>query len=51
MKSPRRKDTADVVELIKAGIDLEAVQEYLREHASNLEAKFLQLVAEAESEE
>lgn len=51
LKSSRWKDIADIVELIKAGIDQDAVLEYLQENALAMESRFLQLVAEAESEE
>jgi hypothetical protein len=51
VKSPRRKDSADVVELLKAGIDGEKVSAYLSKHAPALLAKFDQLAAEAESEQ
>jgi hypothetical protein len=33
LKSPRLKDRADIVELIKAGIDVEETRQYLGHHA------------------
>jgi len=50
LKSPRRKDTADVVELIKAGTDTAKIEEYLAHHGANLAPKFKALVSEADSE-
>ena len=40
LRAARRKDEADVVELLKAGADERAVRGYLREHAPELEALF-----------
>ncbi|MBM3770297.1 MAG: hypothetical protein FJW27_03245 [Acidimicrobiia bacterium] len=50
LKSPRRKDAVDVVELVKAGIDTARVSTYLSTHAAHLAAKFEALVAEAADE-
>ena len=50
LKSPRRKDAADIVELAKAGIDSEKVMNYLTRHAPNLADTFRTLVREAEAE-
>jgi hypothetical protein len=50
LKSPRRKDAADVVELIKAGIDTTRIADYLARHAPAQSEKFKSLVAEAEAE-
>ncbi len=50
LKSPRRKDAADVVELVKAGIDTTKVAGYLERHAPNLSVKFKTLISEAEQE-
>jgi hypothetical protein len=36
LKSPRQKDRVDVIELIKAGIDLDACRTYLTRHAPAL---------------
>ena len=48
LRSPRRKDAADVVELVKAGADTARVAEYLASFAPDLTAKFQALVMEAE---
>ena len=50
LKSPRRKDAADIVELVKAGIDVAKVTAYLAEHAPNLVDRFTELSLEAEAE-
>jgi hypothetical protein len=50
LRSPRRKDAADVVELVKAGIDTATVADYLAAHAPHLLDKFRGLVSEAERE-
>ena len=49
--SPRRKDSADVIELIKAGADTKQVHEYLEQHAPQLIAKWDAAVADAVAEE
>jgi len=36
LKSPRQRDFADVVELVKAGLDAEAVGRYIAQHAPHL---------------
>jgi hypothetical protein len=51
LKSPRRKDEADVIELAKAGIDLEACRSYLSAHAPELVAAFEQAIQRASVEE
>jgi hypothetical protein len=51
LKSPRQKDRSDVVELIKAGIDIEACRRYLTTHAADLVAAFENAVVTAASEE
>lgn len=48
--SPRRKDAADIVELVKAGIDTKKVEAYLARVTPNRVAKFKTLVSEAEAE-
>ena len=48
LKASRRRDLLDVVELIKAGIDLQSVREYLQRYASDLLPKLEELVKEAE---
>ena len=50
LKSPRRKDAADVVELVKAGVDTVKIANYLASFAPNLTGKFKTLVSEAEAE-
>lgn len=51
LKSHRQKDRADVVELIKAGIDINACRRYLVTHASALVGVLEESVAKAASEE
>jgi hypothetical protein len=51
LKSPRQKDRADVVELIKAGIEIEGCRRYLTANARNLVAAFEDAVARAAAEE
>jgi len=51
LKSPRQKDRADVIELIKAGVDIAACRTYLTAHARDLLAGFDDSVARAASEE
>lgn len=51
LKSPRRKDSADVVELLKAGADPRPVRDYLRRFAADLLGKFEGLVSDACREE
>lgn len=51
LKSPRRRDAADVIELLKQGVDPAPVLAYLDRHASDMKQKFLDLVATAASEE
>lgn len=51
LKSPRFKDRADVVELVKAGLDVPAARDYLTKHASALTAKLEECVAAARAEE
>jgi hypothetical protein len=50
LKSPRRKDAADVVELVKAGVDTAKIANYLERVAPDLTGKFQILVTEAEME-
>lgn len=50
LKSPRRKDAGDVVELVKAGVDVGQVTEYLAKHAAHLVRKFKELTSEADAE-
>jgi hypothetical protein len=51
LKSPRQKDLADVVELIKAGVDIAATRAYLAGHAPGYVAAFDAAAARAASEE
>jgi hypothetical protein len=51
LKASRLKDRADVVELIKASIDVDAVRVFLQRHAPGMVAAFDKLVAEAENEQ
>jgi hypothetical protein len=50
LKSPRRKDAADVVELVKAGGDTARIADYLERFAPSLTGKFKTLVSEADAE-
>jgi hypothetical protein len=51
LRAPRQKDRADVIELIKAGIDVDACRSYLATHAPDLKAIFEAAVATAAAEE
>ena len=51
LKSPRRKDQVDVIEMIKGGIDTRRCREYLAAHAPALVAAFDESVVQAEDEE
>ena len=51
LKSPRLKDRVDVVELVKAGIDLRACRSYLAANAPGMVAMFEDSVARAAAEE
>jgi hypothetical protein len=51
LKSPRHKDRTDVIELVKAGIDVESVRAYLKAHAPAFLASFEAAVEQAASEE
>lgn len=51
LKSPREKDRADVVELVKAGTDTGAVRAWLALHAPKSVDRFEGLVAAARKEE
>lgn len=51
LKSPRRKDAADVVELVKAGARVPEIRRYLSKVAPDLVAPFDALVRDAEAEE
>lgn len=51
LKSPRAKDRADVVELIKAGADVERTREFLARHASEFIAALEHAITTARAEE
>jgi len=51
LKSPRLKDRTDVVELVKAGIDVEACRRYLVAHAPALLASLDEAARRAAEEE
>lgn len=51
LKSPRRKDHVDVIEMIKGGIDTKQCGAYLAAHAPSLVAAFDECVAVAEAEQ
>jgi len=51
LKSPRAKDRADVIELVKAGIDVEACRAYLSQHRAEYVGAFDAAVATARFEE
>lgn len=51
LKSPRRKDQVDVIEMIKGGIDTKRCREYLVAHARAFVAAFDECVAHAEAEQ
>lgn len=51
LKSPRLKDRADVVELVKTGLDVASVRQYLERNAPPLVAKLDECIAHARAEE
>jgi hypothetical protein len=51
LKSPRLKDLTDVVELIKAGMDVEACRRYMAAHAPGLSPRFEDAVRTAAAED
>lgn len=51
LRSPRAKDRADVVELIKAGADVERTRAYLQAHAAELVPELERAIASARAEE
>ena len=51
LTSPRKKDQADIVELLKAGVEAGLVVRYLKRHAPALLQKFAALLNDAASEE
>ncbi len=44
----RRRDQLDIIELIKAGVNLKPIRHYLTQYASDLLPLFEELVNEAE---
>lgn len=50
LKSPRMKDAADIVELVKAGLDVAQCRHWLADNAPSLSARFDALVVRAEAE-
>jgi hypothetical protein len=51
LKSPRAKDRVDVIELVKAGIDVDSCQRYLQAHAPVFLPLFTEAVERAAAEE
>lgn len=51
LKSPRRKDHVDVIEMIKGGIDTRQCREFLVTHAPAFVAAFDEAVTQAETEQ
>lgn len=51
LKSPRRKDSADLVELVKSGSPIAEIRKYLVQNAPHFLEKFDKIVADAEKEE
>ena len=50
LAAKRRRDLVDVIELVKAGADVNRVRDYLRQYASDLLPSFEELVNEALAE-
>lgn len=51
LKSPRSKDRSDVIEMVKAGLDVEQAREYLAAHKPELLPKLEEAVRIARAEE
>ena len=51
LKSPRRKDQVDVIEMIKGGIDAKGCRAFLAQHAPAFVVLFDQCVTQADSEQ
>jgi hypothetical protein len=51
LKSPRRKDQVDVIEMIKGGIDTRRCREYLAAHAAAFVTAFDECVSQADQEQ
>lgn len=51
LKSPRHKDRTDVIELVKAGLDVDACRAYLATHAPSFVTRFDEAVERARAED
>ncbi len=51
LKSPRHRDRTDVIELIKAGLDVDRCRDYLLAHAPTFVSEFDDAVSRARAEE
>lgn len=51
LKSPRQKDRVDVIELVKAGIDVKVVGQWLATYAPEIGRKFVDAIDAARREE
>lgn len=51
LKSPRHKDRTDVIELVKAGLDVDRCRGYLSAHAPSFVAEFDDAVRRAQAED
>jgi len=51
LKSPRHKDRTDVIELVKAGLDVDRSRQYLSAHAPSLVSEFDDAVSRARTED
>lgn len=51
LKSPRRKDRVDVIEMMKGGIDAKRCREYLVAHAPGFADEFDECLTQAEAEQ
>lgn len=50
LKSPRQKDSTDILELLKAGVDADSVRDYLAVNSPDLLGKFEAIYEHAEEE-
>jgi hypothetical protein len=51
LKSPRHKDRTDVIELVKAGLDVDRCRAYLVAHAPSFVGEFDDAVGQARAED
>jgi len=51
LKSPRHRDRTDVIELVKAGLDVDRCRDYLSTHAPSFVSEFDDAVRRARAEE